>query len=60
MKEILAVDFVDLQKAFNIIEYDILLSEAVYVVLQMNSLNLISQIENNMFQLMSMILILLM
>ena len=60
MKEILAVDFADLQKAFNIIEYDVLLSEAVYVVLQMNSLNLISQIENNMFQLMTMILILLM
>ena len=60
MKEILAVDFVDLQKAFNIIEYDILLSEVVYVVLQMNSLNLISQTENNMFQLMTMILILLM
>ena len=60
MKEILAVDFVDLQKAFNIIEYDILLSKVVYVVLQMNSLNLISQIENNMFQLMTMILILLM
>ena len=60
MKEILAVDFVDLQKAFSIIEYDILLSKVVYVVLQMNSLNLISQIENNMFQLMTMILILLM
>ena len=60
MKEILAVDFVDLQKAFNIIEYDILLSKVVYVVLQMNSLNLISQIENNMFQLMTMILIMLM
>ena len=36
------------------------LSIIVYVVLLMNGLNLISQIENNMFQLMAMTLILLM
>ena len=36
------------------------LNITVYVVLLMNGLNLVSQIENNMFQLMAMILILLM
>ena len=55
--------FVDLQKAFDTVEHDILyqsLNITVYLVLLMNGLNLISQTENNMFQLMVMILILLM
>ena len=55
--------FVDLRKAFDTVEHDILyqsLNITVYLVLLMNGLNLISQTENNMFQLMVMILILLM
>ena len=54
--------FVDLQKAFDTVEHDILLALNImeYMVLLMNGLNLICQIENNMFQSMLMILILLM
>ena len=50
--------FVDLQKAFGTVEHDI--QNLVCVVLLMNGLNLISQIENNMSQLIVIILILLM
>ena len=45
---------------YNVIFFYQSLNITVYVVLLMTGLNLISQIENNMFQLMVMILILLM
>ena len=60
MKEILVVVFFfNLQKAFHTVEHESL-NIMVYVVFLKNGLNLISQIENNMSQLMVMILILLM
>ena len=55
--------FIDLQKAVDTAEHDILyqsLNFSVYIVLLMNVLNLIFQIEINMSQLMVMIPILLM
>ena len=52
--------FVNLQKAFDIVDYDIFLSKLQHYAIRLIDLNLISQIENNMFQLMVMILILLM
>ena len=55
--------FVDLQKAFDTVELDIPLSKIEHYGirgLDNNGLNLISQIDNIMFQLMAMIKILLM